>query len=184
MTKLSRSKGAHRARASASAGRRGVRDLSAALAREPELIAALVGPCPGVGGPAPSAVREALFEAVRRRPQYADLQYFSARALMQVGEDARAEDMLEQALALNPDYVDALVLRGRLACRLGKNREGVGFLTRALELGADYADVHKLLGDLWRRLGNTSSARRSYERALHINADFTGARIAFDELTG
>ena len=178
LTKLSRSKGASR---SALAGGRG---LSAALAREPELIAALVGPCPGVGGPAPSAVREALLEAVSRRPQYADLQYFSARALMQVGEDARAEDMLEQALGLNPDYVDALVLRGRLACRQGKNRAGVGYLTRALELGADYADVHKLLGDLWGRLGNTNSARQSYERALRINANFTGARIALDELTG
>ncbi len=184
MTKLSRSKGAYRARPSAAAGRRGRRDLSAALAREPELIAALVGPCPGLGGPAPSAVREVLSEAVGRRPQYADLQYFGARALMQVGEDARTEDMLEQALGLNPDYVDALVLRGRLACRQGKNRAGVGYLTRALELGADYADVHKLLGDLRRRLGQTKSARQSYERALRINANFTGARIALDELTG
>lgn len=184
LTKLSRSKGAHCARPSAAAGRRRGHDLSAALAREPELIAALVGPCPGLGGPAPSAVRKVLFEAVRRRPRYADLQYFSARALMQVGEDSQAEDMLDQALELNPEYVDALVLRGRLACRLGKNREGVGYLTRALELGADYADVHKLLGDLWRRLGNTRPARRAYERALRINANFTGARIALDELRG
>ena len=166
-------------------GRRSeTRDLALALAREPELIAALVGPGRGVCGGAPTAVREVLLEAVERCPGYADLQYFCARALMQIDENERAEGLLERALRLNPEYVDALVLSGRLACRLGKSAEAIGRLMRAVELGADYADVHKLLGDLRQRAGDSRAARRSYERALRINPGFASARIALSELTG
>ena len=162
----------------------GPRDLTRALAHEPELIAALVGPSSGHGGSAPTAVREVLLEAVTRCPGYADLHYYCARALMQIDENEQAEALLDRALKLNPDYIDALVLRGRLACRLEKNRAGVADLTRAVELGANYADVHKLLGDLQRRLGQAKSAGASYERALRINASFTAARIALSELNG
>ncbi len=162
----------------------GPRDLALALAHEPELIAALVGPSSGHGGSAPTAVREVLLEAVTRCPGYADLHYFCARALMQIDENEEAEVLLDRALKLNPDYIDALVLSGRLACRLEKNRAGVTHLARAVELGANYADVHKLLGDLQRRLGQLSAARASYERALRINASFRAARIALSELNG
>ena len=162
----------------------GRRDLALALAQEPELIAALVGPSGGPGGSAPTAVREVLLEAVTRCPGYADLHYFCAQALMRIDENEQAEALLDRALKLNPDYIDALVLSGRLACRLEKNRAGITHLTRAVELGANYADVHKLLGDLQRRAGRLTSARASYERALRINARFTAARIALSELDG
>lgn len=162
----------------------GRHDLVRALAAEPELIAALVGPGRGHGGPAPSAVREVLLETVACGPGYADLHYFCAQALMQIDENEQAKVLLDRALKLNPDYVDALVLSGRLACRLDNNRTGVAHLARAVELGANYADVHKLLGDLQRRLGQVSAARASYERALRINASFRAARIALSELNG
>lgn len=162
----------------------GRRDLALALAHEPELIAALVGPSCGHGGSAPAAVREVLLEAVARCPGYADLHYFCARALMQIDENEQAEVLLDRALKLNPEYIDALVLSGRLACRLEKHRAGVAHLKQAVALGANYADVHKLLGDLQRRVGHLKPARASYERALRINADFTTARIALNELNG
>lgn len=158
--------------------------LARLFARDPELIlAALEGLAAGETEPG-RLVLAAARQALRERPEYADLHYYAARAAAHLGEHAEAERLVRAALRLNPRYNDALILAARLAAVAAKARQAIDYLRQALANGANYPDVHILMGELWRQERQPEQARRAYRRALELNGNLAAAREGLAALGG
>jgi len=149
--------------------------LSAQFASEPEMILACVEPL-APNSPELPLIWAAAEQAVRARPDYADLRYFAAHAALQTGQPRRARELLKDAVRLNPQYTAALILAGRICAQQNEPEAALIYLQQALVGGADYPDVHMMLGDLWQTRGELARARQSYIRALAKNPDLADAR--------
>jgi tetratricopeptide (TPR) repeat protein len=152
-----------------------VNALSAQFAVEPEMILAYLEPL-GPNSSELPIIWAAAEQAVRIRPDYADLRYFAAHAAAKVGESHRACELLDDALRLNPQYNAALILAGRIYLEQNEYGAALGRLQQALAGGADYPDVHVMLGDAWRAHGDLPRAAEAYRQALHKNAHLAEAR--------
>jgi tetratricopeptide (TPR) repeat protein len=149
--------------------------LSAQFASEPEMILAYLEPLAPNSSELP-LIWAAADQAIRVRPDYADLRYYAAHAAVQIGDAHRARELLKDAVRLNPQYNDALILAGRLCLQQNDPEAAVANLQQALAGGADYADVHVMLGDAWQARGDLARAAEAYREALGKNADLAEAR--------
>ena len=113
--------------------------------------------------------------ALAYHPDYADLHYLAALALMRLGDARAAEIHARKAVGINPRYVRALVQLAELLARRGAASEAVDHLENAVQAGADWPDVHARLGDLMKAAGMVASAGRHYRRALELNAQYQHA---------
>lgn len=143
--------------------------LAGQFIEEPELVLAMLEATAGKSQYALSTIVVAAERAAIAQPEYADVQYYAARAAVDAGRFEAARERADNALRVNPGYVDALVLSARISAALGEPQRAMTHLQQALAAGAEYADVHALIGSLHLRCGNRRAARQAYEQSLAID---------------
>ena len=157
-----------------------IEHLSALFASEPELIEASLE-SPGSDQKRDARrVLAAARQALERRPGYADLHYFAARAALRANEPQQARTLLEAALRINPRYNAAMILAARACVLQGAHAEALRYLRQAVLNGADYTDVHLMVGDLWRQQGGAPPAQEACGRAPEMGSHSATAHQTVD----
>jgi tetratricopeptide (TPR) repeat protein len=167
--------------AGATTGRAGS-DLTGAVEREPELLAALLHAIDDAPRRHAEAIAQVGRQAAARQPRYADLLLVAARATHAAGDRLAAERLVTRALEINPRYAAALIFRARLAGEQNRTDDARADLLRVVEFGGDYPDVHLALGRIDLQQGQHQAARRRFERAVALNPRFAAAREALAAL--
>jgi tetratricopeptide (TPR) repeat protein len=157
--------------------------LGEAILREPDFVEAFLSlPETEVDGEVFSTLAAVLEEALRKKPEYADLHYHCGAVYRRLGRHDKALHHAERAVALNNKYVNALILLADLYAQTDRWRAGVERLEQAIAAGADYPDVHCLLGRLFQSGGELDRARQEYQRALELDDNYPAAREALAAL--
>lgn len=153
--------------------------LSEAILREPDFVEAFLSlPETEVDTEIFSTLAAVLEQALRTRPEYADLHYHCGAIYRRLGRHDEALQHAERAVALNGRYINALILLADLYARTDRWADGVERLEQAIRAGADYPDVHCLMGRLFQSGGELDRARQEYQRALELNENYAAAREA------
>jgi tetratricopeptide (TPR) repeat protein len=119
-------------------------------------------------------------EAVRIRPDRAELQYVLATVLKSRGRIDEAIQHFEEALRLHPDFPKAHVNLGLALCA-GRGRlderieEASQHFEEALRLEPDFAEAHYGLAVVLASRGRTDEARAHYAEVIRLNPDFAKA---------
>ncbi len=105
-------------------------------------------------------------EAIRQRPNHADLHYRLGLLLRHCNETEEAIQCFRQAVAINPTYVKALIKLGLCLKESGQIEAAVEPLRRAAELDPHDADLHYALGLIFADQRKFSLAVEQFETAL------------------
>ena len=108
-------------------------------------------------------------------PQYLPAQINLAALYQDVGQLARAEDLLRSALAHSPDEAEVWRRLGVLHKMQGKGSEAVAMYTRALSLDPALVEARYNLGNLYRDQGRWQEAERAFQRVIRERDEHAGA---------
>jgi tetratricopeptide (TPR) repeat protein len=114
----------------------------------------------------------ALERAPAYRPALGDL----ILALMAMGQDARALEVLQRAVTLYPNDDLLLTNLGNVYLRMNQPTEAQRVLERATAANPERADAHNLLGLVALRVGDKASAERSFREAIRCQPDLVEAQ--------
>jgi tetratricopeptide (TPR) repeat protein len=109
-------------------------------------------------------------EAIRRRPNYADLHYRLGLLLRQRGELDEAVASFREALDINPNYVSAVVKLGLALRQMGKHEEAIDVLRHTSEEKPESVELHYQLGLVFADRNNFSLAVEQFEAGLQKDA--------------
>jgi len=94
-----------------------------------------------------------------------------ARQLLDEGDAARAQPLVQAALDAGPDDPDALFLGGRIEALAGRIEQARALLGRAAEIRPDDAEAHLELGRLGVRARDFDAALDAFSLALYYDPD-------------
>ena len=114
-------------------------------------------------------------QALRIRPDLAEVQCYLGIALMYSGRIPEAIEHFDQALRINPDLTDAHLNLGIALMRSDRIPEAMAHLQQALRLQPEYADAHLNLGIASYQTGKREEAVEHFRHALRINPDYAEA---------
>jgi tetratricopeptide (TPR) repeat protein len=124
-----------------------------------------------------------LAQAVRLKPDSADIQFDLANALLAAGNNLEAIPHYEEALRLQPDYPEAHDNFGTTLLRLGRLPDAIAQYGEALRLRPNYprarvnlSMAENSLGLTLGESGHPQDALAHFERALQLRPDFREAR--------
>jgi len=95
--------------------------------------------------------------------------------LLQRGENAKAQKILQGVLAAQPEHAEALHLLGVIAVQGGQPKAAVELFRRALAADPGHAIACSNLGLALSRLNRDEEALAQYERAIALKPDFADA---------
>ncbi len=110
-------------------------------------------------------------QALRIRPDLAEVHCYLGIALMDSGRIPEAIEHFDQALRINPDLTDAHLNLGIALMRSDRIPEAIAHLQQALRLQPEYADAHLNLGIASYQTGKREEAVEHFQHALRINPD-------------
>jgi tetratricopeptide (TPR) repeat protein len=116
-----------------------------------------------------------LKQAVRLKPELADIHYNLGTALADAGRPDEAIAEYEQALKLRPVFPEVHVNLGNVLGAVGRTDEAIASYHRAIASRRDYADAHYNLGNALMSAGRIEEAIQEYTEALRIAPDFASA---------
>jgi tetratricopeptide (TPR) repeat protein len=114
-------------------------------------------------------------QALRIKPDDAEVHNNLGLALCQVGKAQEAIGHYEQALRINPDFAEAYNNLALALCQAGKVQEAMGKYEQALRINPNFAEAHYNLAAAWEQGGRLQDAIVHYEQALRVNPDFVEA---------
>jgi tetratricopeptide (TPR) repeat protein/tRNA A-37 threonylcarbamoyl transferase component Bud32 len=118
---------------------------------------------------------EALREAVRLKPDFAEARQSLASALIGQGKPSEAVAALREAIRLKPDLGEAHTNLGVALSAEGKLPEAIATYREAIRLKPDDALAHDNLGNALRTLGKLSEATAAWREAIRLKPDFAQA---------
>lgn len=125
--------------------------------------------CAQAAGKAPDALAH-WQEAVRLRPDMAELQAEYGMALIHANRIEDAAAAFRAALALNPALYGTAYNLGNALAALGKPGEALAPYRQAIAHKPDFAEAHFNLGLAHFKLGQTAEALAAYRAAFALNA--------------
>jgi protein O-GlcNAc transferase len=117
----------------------------------------------------------ALEQAVRLSPRYADAHYNRGTALQALGRLDEALQSYEEAIRLQPDHVNAHNNRGVVLRMLQRAEEALACFDTALRLRPDSFEAHTNRGNALCDLRRPAEALPCYERALQLKPEYAEA---------
>jgi len=111
-------------------------------------------------------------QALKIKPDYAEVYYNMAIALKSKGESEAAIDSYKQALKIKPDYAEAYNNMGNALKSKGESEAAIDSYKQALKIKPDYAEAYNNMGDTLRDKGESEAAIDSYKQALKIKPDY------------
>ena len=124
-----------------------------------------------------TAAIENFDQALRLRPNNADLLNNRASALTEVKHYEEALACYDRALALRPNYANAHNNRGCVLMEMQRYEEALTSYSKALVLDASNAEFANNLGRALTSLGRYSQALDCYEDALALRPDYVEALV-------
>jgi tetratricopeptide (TPR) repeat protein len=115
------------------------------------------------------------FQALRIKPDRAEVHNNLGNALAAQGSVDRAVDHYYQALEIDPNNARACNNLGNLLANQGKTEEAINHYTEALRLEPDYAGAHYNLGTVLAEQGRTEEAINHITEALRLMPYWAGA---------
>jgi tetratricopeptide (TPR) repeat protein len=113
--------------------------------------------------------REALIEALRRAPRYADLHYQMGLLERARGSFEEALNEFRAALEINPRYTLARLDVAAALFDLGRWREARAVYRDVIAAGIRSSDIYLQVGEAEERIGNLEEAESAYREALRLN---------------
>ena len=107
-------------------------------------------------------------EAVKIKPDVAQVQSNLGYALLQEGEVDEAIVHLQKTLQINPAYAEAYNHMGSALMKKGQAGEAIGYYQKAIQLNTSYADAHNNLGAAFWQNGQVDEAIAHYKEAVAI----------------
>lgn len=149
-----------------------IETLTGIVERDAEFVDALLSlPASSADERIDALLMTALREALKRRPDHADLHYHLSRVLSRLGRNDEAITEGEHAVALDSRHTRALIDLARWYRSAHRWEEAVDRLERVVRAGFEYPDVYRDLGELHRERGRALQARSAYRRALALKPD-------------
>ena len=125
-----------------------------------------------------SEAAEALEDATLIETERPEAHYLLAKALVALGEDARALDELGKARSLRPGHGPQEVLFGETLTRMGRLPEAREVLGAAAERWSDSARCRHAIGVLDLREDRVGEAEAHLQKAVRLDPSLRGAREA------
>ena len=100
---------------------------------------------------------------------------------LEVGNTAKAEELIEIALGSSPNDVDALEQRARIHVMAGRLREAEQVLSEVLRVRPDSARGHYLLGQTQCATGKPLTCRKELQEAIKYEPSLLEARLTLSE---
>lgn len=116
--------------------------------------------------------KEAYREAIRLKPDYADVYYNLGVVMAEQGGSAEAMKDYRRAIEIDPDYSAAYYNLGALLQSQGKLDEAIWNYYQTLRVQPYDAYAHNNLGNALRREGKLVEAIRHYRLALQFKPDY------------
>ena len=118
---------------------------------------------------------QALSEAVRLHPDYADMRFKLGMAYLRNAEHAKAREELERAIEINPNYTEARFYLGIAYLDEKKYNRALGYFERAVEERPGYADLQCFYGATLFHLGDLDRARIALESSIELSPQYRKA---------
>ena len=116
-----------------------------------------------------------LKQAVRLKPEFAEIHYNLGTALAAVGKSDEAVVEYTRALELRPVFPEVHVNLGNVLAAVGRTGEAIEAYRKAIASRRDYADAHFNLGNTLMGVGRIDEAIQEYTETLRITPDFAMA---------
>jgi len=116
-------------------------------------------------------------QALKIKPDYAEVYYNLGIALKEKGEPEAAIDSYKQALKIKPDLTQAYNNMGIALKDKGELEAAIDSYKQALKIKPDYADAYINMGVALKDKGDLEAAIDSYKQALKIKPDYAEAYI-------
>ena len=114
-------------------------------------------------------------EALRLKPDYAQVHYNLGNALTKKGQTDDAIRYYLEALRLKPDHAEAHYNLGAALAKKGQTDDAIEHYLEALRIKPDYESAHNNLGAAFARKGQTDDAIEHYLEALRIQPEYAEA---------
>ena len=115
-------------------------------------------------------------------PKDAQAHYNLARALIEEGDLASAEEHLRAAVVAWPDFFDAHLNLAILLGRTGRGGEAAEHIERAVKIDPEHAPTRLLYARVLSQRGDHAGAIRELEEVLRVDPASVEARMALAEL--
>jgi len=116
-------------------------------------------------------------EAIRLRPEDADVHYNLGNALLKQGQTDEAIRQFQEVIRLKPDDSEAHNNLGNALLRQGQTDEAIRQFLEVIRLKPDYAEVHNNLAIALARQGQSDEAIRQYQEAIRLKPDYADAHF-------
>lgn len=125
-----------------------------------------------------AAARDHLERAIQAGPPTPQLWLFLAQACVELGDNDRAHDALDEVLIAEPRGIYPLLMKGDLLAAAGDDRAAVSFYRMALSSAAGLSGIAP---DLERRLAKAQSAIGAAERRFETHLTACLAEVGISE---
>ena len=127
------------------------------------------------------AAQTELLQAVKLKPQSAEIRYDLAKVYSANDNYPPAKDQLEEALRLDPSYMEAYDALGFVMEALGDDAAALSFYKKAAEIndarGANSASPYVSLAAYYNRTGDTKVALEYAQKAIQLNPKSAGGNF-------
>ena len=121
------------------------------------------------------AAIESYKQALRIKPDYAEVHNNMGTALSDKGDFEGAIESYKHALKIKPDYLGAYYNMGSVMRDKGDFEGAIESYKHALRIKPDYAGAYNNMGNALSSKGDLAEAIESYKQAIRIKPDFAGA---------
>ncbi len=118
---------------------------------------------------------EALKQAIRIDPDYADAHYNFGNAYVSSGMYKEAIEEYKQAIRINPDFAEVHNNLGGVYVKSGMHKEASEAFWQAIRINPDFAEAYNNLGIAYGKSGMHKEAIEVCKQAVWINPDFAKA---------
>lgn len=113
-------------------------------------------------------------QAIKLRPDLAELYFLSGLALRRAARPDEAIDAYRKAVTLRPDFADAHNNVGLILSGIGRNQEAAEHYRQILAAHPEYIDAYHGLGFCLHALGDLDQAVVCYEQGLALDPSHLG----------
>jgi len=114
-------------------------------------------------------------QALKIKPDYAEVYYNMGISLRDKGDPEAAIDSYKQALKIKPDYAEAYNNMGNALKDKRSSVAAIDSYKQALKIKPDYAEAYYNMGSALDEIGELEAAIDSYKQAIKVKPDYADA---------